>query len=81
MEPILELKVGDLVLRIDRQICVGFGDCIEMAADAFELDEDGVARFRHSIVAVDRELLLRACDICPVDAISVHDAAGNQLVP
>jgi hypothetical protein len=29
---------------------------------------------------VDRERILRACDICPVDALSVFDAEGNQLV-
>jgi len=30
---------------------------------------------------VERERLLRACDACPVDAITVWDAEGRQLVP
>jgi ferredoxin len=30
---------------------------------------------------VSREKLLEACDACPVDAITVWDADGRQLVP
>jgi len=30
---------------------------------------------------VDRERLLRACDACPVDAITVWNADGTQIVP
>jgi len=30
---------------------------------------------------VERERLLRACDACPVDAITVWDEAGRQIVP
>ncbi len=37
----LERQVGDLIIRIDRTLCVGFGDCIEAAAEAFVLDEEG----------------------------------------
>jgi adenosyl cobinamide kinase/adenosyl cobinamide phosphate guanylyltransferase len=31
--------------------------------------------------AVERERLLRACDACPVDAITVWNEAGAQIVP
>jgi adenosyl cobinamide kinase/adenosyl cobinamide phosphate guanylyltransferase len=30
---------------------------------------------------VDRERLLRACDACPVDAITVWNETGSQIVP
>jgi hypothetical protein len=30
---------------------------------------------------VDRERLLKACDACPVDAITVWGEDGRQLVP
>lgn len=76
-----ERRVGDLRIEIDRNLCVGFGDCIEVAEAAFELDDDGIAVFREGIDAVDRETLLAACDECPVDAITVFDPAGKQLVP
>jgi len=30
---------------------------------------------------IERERLVRACDACPVDAITVWNAAGTQIVP
>ena len=81
MSDIEERRTGDLLIRIDRDLCVGFGDCIEAAEAAFELDDEGIATFRAGIDEVDRETLLAACDECPVDAISVLDADGTQLVP
>ena len=72
--------VGGLTVRIDRTLCVGFGDCIEQAPEAFVLDQDGVARFGEPD-RVERERLLRACDACPVDALTVWDENGRQLVP
>ena len=75
-----DLLVHGLRLRIDRDLCVGFGDCIDVAPEAFVLDADGIAVFLHA-ETVDRERLLRACDECPVDAITVWDEEKVQLVP
>jgi len=75
-----ERIVAGLRVRIDRTLCVGFGDCIKEAPEGFKLDGDGVAVFIDPDV-VERERLLRACDACPVDAISVWDSDGRQLVP
>lgn len=75
-----ERHVGDLRVRIDRTVCVGFGDCITEAPEAFVLDETGTAVFVNPD-AVERERLLRACDACPVDAITVWNTEGTQIVP
>lgn len=75
-----ERVVGDLRIRIDRTLCVGFGDCVTEAPEAFVLDESGTAVFVKPD-DVMRERLLKACDVCPVDAITVWDAAGVQIVP
>jgi len=75
-----ERVAGDLRIRIDRLLCVGFGDCVEAAAEAFELDDEGIAVFVNP-ETVDRETLLRACDACPVDALTVLGPDGEQLVP
>lgn len=75
-----ERTVGDLRIRIDRTLCVGFGDCVTEAPEAFVLDDNGVAIFVKP-EEVERDRLLRACDVCPVDAITVWDAQGSQLVP
>jgi ferredoxin len=75
-----EREVAGLRIRIDRGLCVGFGDCLELAPEAFELDAENVAIFLRP-ERVERERLLAACDACPVDALTVWDAAGAQLVP
>ena len=75
-----ERRVGGLRVRIDRNLCVGFADCVEGAPEAFVLDDEGLAVFKMPD-AVERTRLLAACDACPVDAITVWDEAGAQLVP
>jgi ferredoxin len=75
-----ERIVYGLKVRIDRELCVGFGDCVTEAPEGFKLDADGLAVFVDPNT-VERERLLRACDACPVDAITVWDAQGTQLVP
>jgi len=75
-----ERQVGGLRIRIDRGLCVGFGDCIDAAPAAFRLDEEGVVVFEQPEQVV-RERLLAACEACPVDALTVWDEGGTQIVP
>ena len=75
-----ERTVHGLRIVIDRDQCVGFGDCVKEAPEGFKLDEETVAVFV-APEAVERERLLRACDACPVDAITVFDESGAQIVP
>lgn len=75
-----ERVVGGLRVRIDRTLCVGFGDCVTAAPEAFILDSEDIAVFR-APEAVDRACLLRACASCPVDALTVWDESGEQVVP
>jgi len=75
-----ERTVHGLRIVIDRDQCVGFGDCVKEAPEGFKLDDETVAVFV-APEAVERERLLRACDACPVDAITVYDEAGELIVP
>lgn len=76
-----EQSVGDLTIRIDRLLCVGFGDCIEVAPQAFEFDVEGIATLREDVDELERERILDACESCPVDALIVLDGEGEQVVP
>ncbi|HEU5261821.1 MAG TPA: ferredoxin [Gemmatimonadales bacterium] len=80
MSNLRELVVHGLRVVIDRDQCVGFGDCAKEAPEAFKLDDDTVAVFVNP-ETVERQRLLRACDACPVDAITVYDESGVQIVP
>ena len=75
-----ERVVAGLRVCIDRTLCVGFGDCVKASPEAFVLDEQNVAVFA-TPDAVAREVLLRACASCPVDALTVWGEDGRQLVP
>jgi ferredoxin len=75
-----ERVVAGLRVRIDRTLCVGFGDCVKESPEAFSLDEENVAVFA-TPDAVAREAVLRACASCPVDALTVWGEDGKQLVP
>ena len=79
VDPQSEREVHGVRAVIDRDLCVGFGDCIEEAAEAFDLDEDGVAVFTTPEHA-SKDRFLEACTSCPVDAISVW-GDGIEIVP
>lgn len=81
MSDIEERKIAGLTIQIDRLLCVGFGDCIDVAPDAFEFDDEGIAVFRSGADEVEKEVLREACERCPVDALVVLDETGAQLVP
>jgi len=78
--PFDERQIGGLKVRIDRELCVGFGDCVTGAPAAFALDDEGLAVFKQP-ETVERAQRLAACEACPVDALTVWDEAGAQLVP
>ena len=75
-----ERVVAGLRVRIDRTLCVGFGDCVKESPEAFALDGENVAIFVDP-EGVARDALLRACASCPVDALTVWGQDGRQLVP
>ena len=70
-----------VTIEVDRQLCFGFGDCVDSAPGVFELDEENV-----SVVvdpeAADMDTLLMAAQDCPVDAIIITDSeTGEQVYP
>ena len=75
-----ERLVHGLRIKIDRDLCVGFGDCVAEAPDAFKLDAEGLVVFVSPEI-VERERLIRASDLCPVDALTIWDESGRQIVP
>jgi ferredoxin len=77
----VERRIAGLTVRIDRLLCVGFGDCIDEAPESFALDEQGVVVFGTDPDAAGRDRVVRACAACPVDALTAFDEGGRQLAP
>lgn len=81
MDALVERTVGGLTVHIDRLLCVGFGDCIDVAPELFELDDEGIVVFKEPTPTLHRDRLIAACASCPVDALTLRSADGEQLAP
>lgn len=74
-------KIGDLTIRIDRSLCIGSGNCMKVAPDLFDLDDESIAVFASTADSASRAKILDACEVCPVQALVVTDENGRELVP
>jgi ferredoxin len=77
----VESKRAGVTIEVDRELCYGFGDCVDSVPGVFELDDE-----QKSVVvdpeAADRDALILAAQDCPVDAIFIVDQeSGEQLFP
>lgn len=68
-------------LRIDRDGCIGTGNCVKIAPDVFQIDE-----LNKSVMidqgGADEATMWDAARSCPVDAIILEDdLTGEQLYP
>jgi len=69
-----------LKVRVDRDLCIGVGNCVAYAPTVFKLDDENKAIVLNPS-SVDDETLLEAAESCPENAIIVEDDEGNQLYP
>lgn len=76
-----ERRISGLTILIDRDVCIGSVNCIRLAPEVFELDETGLVTFRDGAPDVDRERLVEACRVCPVEALTAMDEDGQRLAP
>ena len=67
-------------VRVDRDLCIGVGNCVAYAPTVFKLDDENKAVVLDSS-SVDDDTLLEAAESCPENAIIVEDDEGNQLYP
>lgn len=67
-------------IRIDKELCSGYGECVALAPEVFELSDRNV-----SVVldpeGTDDETILDAARACPVDAITLIDEFEDQVWP
>ena len=65
-----------ILIEVDRDLCIGSGDCVESAPDVFALDDDGKA------IVLDPDAqpvdeVVEAARNCPVTAIFVIGENGD----
>ena len=67
-------------VRVDRDLCIGVGNCVAFAPTVFKLDEENKAVVLDPS-SIDDDTLLEAAESCPEQAIIVKDDEGHQLFP
>lgn len=68
-------------VKVVRDLCIGAANCIAVAPEAYELDDEQIAVLKESWKNVDDEKLLESAEACPTQAIIVEDENGNQIFP
>ena len=81
MGDVPEKKFGGLRILIDRDLCIGTGNCVKVASEVFELDEGSISSFKEGSDEIEEERLIDACKVCPVNALAVVDSDGKRIVP
>ncbi len=82
MSDLEERKIGEFTLRILRTSCISSGSCTRVTPELLEFDDQQIVTFRDDAPGtLDRERVIEACEVCPVEALVVLDADGTQLVP
>ncbi len=67
-------------VTVNRDLCVGLGNCVALASTVFEFDDENKAVVLDPS-SVDDDALLEAAESCPYDAIIILDNEGNQVYP
>ncbi|MFF2044125.1 ferredoxin [Kitasatospora sp. NPDC058170] len=68
-----------VVVRVDRDRCVGSGMCVLTAPRSLELGADGLAHpLRGDAGEEPTDELSEAVEFCPVEALAVHSAHDGR---
>jgi 3-phenylpropionate/trans-cinnamate dioxygenase ferredoxin reductase subunit len=63
------------VIKADRELCNGYGSCVAVADDVFDLGEDElVVLLRKEIPESDMTRMKEAVLVCPVAALRIEES-------
>lgn len=71
-------KIGKI--EVDRDLCISSADCVAIAGNTFQLDDEGIAVVKDP-EGNDDDTILEAARACPVKAIIIYDEDGKKIYP
>jgi len=81
MDDTREREISGKTVRIDRTLCIGSGNCTNLAPEIYVIREDNIVDFQDETPDIETGRLEEAAAICPVDALIVENEDGEQIVP
>ena len=58
----------------DRELCIQAGNCVMVASEVFDQDDDGIVEILHEdVTGVEAEHAREAVKLCPASALSLAD--------
>jgi len=67
-------------ISVNRDLCASNAECVSLAPEVFELDDEELCVVVDPEGAKDKRILT-AAKACPVDAITLVDESGEQVWP
>ncbi len=74
-------KIGNVVVVVDRDLCIGAASCVAVAPKSFAMDNEAKAIILDTAAEDTYETILDAAKSCPVAAVIIKDESGKQLFP
>jgi ferredoxin len=62
-------------IKVNRDTCHGYGNCVLVAEELFDLDDDGIVVVKRNADAAQLGALRRAVYDCPTNSISFDEPA------
>jgi len=75
------VKIRNLKMRVDRDLCIGAATCVAIAPQTFVLDSEAKAIVLATADNDPDSVIIDAAKGCPVAAIIIEDETGKKIFP
>lgn len=75
------VKVRQLKVWVDRDLCIGAATCVAVAPQTFVLDSEAKAVILDTADQDDDETIIEAAKACPTAAIFIENEKGERIFP
>jgi ferredoxin len=75
------IQVKNLIIHVDRDLCIGTTQCVDVAAKTFTLDKEGISSILNTAEQEEEKLIIEAAQGCPMNAIFITDKDGKPIYP
>ncbi len=75
------VTVRNLMMWVDRDLCIGAATCVAIAPNTFTLDSEAKAIVLDTLEKDSDDIIIDSARGCPVAAIIIEDGKGNRVYP